>query len=392
MSHSETIFAPYRLGDLELPNRMVMAPLTRNRAGVGGVPTPLMAEYYAQRASAGLIVAEASQISAEGQGYTGTPGIYTEAQIAGWELVTHAVHTCGGRIFLQLWHVGRISHVSLQVGRQPPVAPSAIKADAQTYVDGEFTNVSQPRALDANEIRQIVDAYAVAAKNALWAGFDGVEVHAANGYLIDQFLHDGSNKRTDEYGGSIENRTRFLTEVMKAVIEAAGADCVGVRISPDSTVNDVHDSDASALFNHVVSMLDELKPVYLHVIEGQTGGPRNIDPAFDFSALRKRFQGAYIANNDYDLALANASLDRGTADLIAFGRDFISNPDLVERFRMNAPLNAIDTATLYGGGAKGYTDYPTLVTDSSTGAAVTGENDRGDYTSHGEQVFEGQGN
>jgi N-ethylmaleimide reductase len=378
MSHSETVFTPYRLGDLELPNRLVMAPLTRNRAGVGGVPTPLMAEYYAQRASAGLIIAEASQISSEAQGYTGTPGIYTEAQIAGWELVTHAVHTCGGRIFLQLWHVGRISHVSLQPGRQPPVAPSAIKADAQTFVDGEFTNVSDPRALDGNEIRQIVEAYAVAAKNALWAGFDGIEVHAANGYLIDQFLHDGSNNRTDEFGGSIENRTRFLSQIMKAVIEVANADCVGVRISPDSTINDVHDSDPSALFNHVVSMLDGLKPVYLHVIEGQTGVPRNIDPAFDFGALRKRFQGTYIANNDYDLALANAGIDSGAVDLVAFGRDFISNPDLVERFRVDAPLNAVDTATLYGGGAEGYTDYPTLVKHSAKEPAVTIENDHGD--------------
>lgn len=360
MLNPKTVFTPYLLGDLQLPNRIVMAPLTRNRAEEGGLPTPLMAEYYAQRSSAGLIVSEASQISAQGQGYTGTPGIYTEAQIAGWELVTHAVHTCGGKIFLQLWHVGRISHTSLQPGGQPPVAPSAITAKAQTFVSGEFTNVSQPRALGINEIREIIDAYAVATKNAMWAGFDGVEVHAANGYLIDQFLHDGSNKRTDEYGGSVENRTRFLKEVVKAVIEEAGGNCVGVRISPASTVNDVHDSDPSELFNHVIEVLDKLNPVYLHVIEGQTGGLRNIDPSFDFGALRKKFHGAYMANNDYTLALANTSIEDGAIDLVAFGRDFISNPDLVERLRANEPLNSLDAATLYGGGAKGYTDYPTV--------------------------------
>jgi N-ethylmaleimide reductase len=356
----ESVFTPYRLGDLELPNRIVMAPLTRNRAQEGGVPTPLMADYYAQRSSAGLIVSEATQISAQGRGYAGTPGIYTKAQIAGWELVTHAVRTCGGRMFLQLWHVGRISHTSLQPGGQSPVAPSAIRARAQTFVESGFTDVSEPRALRENEIREIVEAYAVAAKNALWAGFDGVEVHAANGYLIDQLLCDGSNQRTDEYGGSIQNRARFLTEVMRAVIEVVGEACVGVRISPVSTANDVHDSDPSSLFNHVVEVLDRLKPVYLHVIEGQTGGPRDLDPSFDFVALRSRFHGAYLANNEYTLALANQRIGDGEVDLVSFGRPFIANPDLVERFGANAPLNSLDPATLYGGGAKGYTDYPKL--------------------------------
>ena len=235
----EAVLSPYKLGDLELPNRIVMAPLTRNRAAEDGVPTPLMAEYYAQRSSAGLIISEATQISAQGQGYARTPGIYTKAQTAGWALVTNAVHTCNGRIFLQLWHVGRISHTSLQPGGGPPVAPSAIRAKAQTFVDGGFTDVSEPRALETNEIQEIVTAFATAAKKALSAGFDGVEVHAANGYLIDQFLRDGSNKRTDEYGGSVENRTRFLVEVMQAVIKEVGADVVGVRISPVSTANDV---------------------------------------------------------------------------------------------------------------------------------------------------------
>jgi N-ethylmaleimide reductase len=297
--HAQEILTPYKLGDLDLPNRIVMAPLTRNRAAEGGVPTPLMAEYYAQRSSAGLIISEASQISAQGQGYAGTPGIYTDAQLAGWNLVTHAVHTCGGRIFLQLWHVGRISHTSLQPGGEHPVAPSAIRAKAQTFVGGSFTDVSEPRALNVAEIREIVGTFATAAKAALSAGFDGVEIHAANGYLIDQFLCDGSNKRTDEYGGSVENRTRFLLEVTQAVIKEVGEDCVGVRISPVSTANDVHDSDAKALFNHVVERLDHLRPVYLHVIEGQTGGPRDFDPTFDFIALRKKFHRTYMANNGY---------------------------------------------------------------------------------------------
>jgi len=362
----EAVLTTYKLGNLELPNRIVMAPLTRNRAAEDGVPTSLMAEYYAQRSSAGLIISEATQISAQRQGYARTPGIYTEAQTAGWELVTHAVHTCNGRIFLQLWHVGRISHTSLQPGGGPPVAPSAIRAKAQTFVDGGFTDVSEPRALETNEIQEIVTAFATAAKKALLAGFDGVEVHAANGYLIDQFLCNGSNKRTDEYGGSVENRTRFLAEVMQAVIKEVGADVVGVRISPVSTANDVHDSDAGALFNHVVKVLDQLKPVYLHVIEGQTGGPRDFDPHFDFRALRGKFHRTYIGNNGYTLAVANKSIEDGAVDLVAFGRLFIANPDLVARFREDAILDPLDPATLYGGGAKGYTDYPTLKKTLST--------------------------
>ncbi|MBB6143795.1 N-ethylmaleimide reductase [Silvibacterium bohemicum] len=357
---TELLLSHYTLGDLDLPNRIVMAPLTRSRAAEGGVPTPLMAEYYAQRASAGLIIAEATQISAEGRGYDGTPGIYTEAQIAGWELVTHAVHTCGGRIFLQLWHVGRISHTSLQPDNRAPVAPSAIPAKAQTFIDGRFVEVSEPRALERNEIREIVDAYVLATRNALWAGFDGVEVHAANGYLIDQFLRDGSNERTDEYGGSIENRTRFLTEVMQGVIEEASEDCVGVRISPVSSVNDAHDSNPTELFSDVVKVLDRLKPVYLHVIEGQTNGPRDIDPSFDFHALRQKFHRTYMANNGYTLELAAQCIEAGDANLVAFGGPFIANPDLVERFRANEPLNAPDPATFYGGGARGYTDYPAI--------------------------------
>jgi N-ethylmaleimide reductase len=358
---TDLLFSPYRLGGLRLPNRIVMAPLTRSRAEEDGVPTPLMAEYYAQRASAGLIIAEATQICAEGRGYERTPGIYSNLQIAQWELVTHAVHACGGRIFLQLWHVGRISHVSLQPGGRPPVAPSAIAAKTQTFVGGHFVDVSEPRALEKNEIREIVETYVVATRNALWAGFDGVEVHAANGYLIDQFLRDGSNKRDDQYGGSMENRTRLLREVMEAVIGEAGEDRVGVRISPVSSVNDMHDSHATGLFTHVVRVLDHLHPVYLHVIEGQTNGPRNVDPSFDFDALRREFHGTYMANNGYTRDLAAESMKDGKVDLVAFGVPFIGNPDLVDRFRTNTPLASSDPVTFYAGGAKGYTDYPAVV-------------------------------
>jgi N-ethylmaleimide reductase len=364
---TDILFSPYRLGELKLANRIVMAPLTRSRAEEEGVPTPLMAEYYAQRASAGLIIGEATQICAEGQGFEGTPGIYTNHQIAGWEVVTHAVHTCGGKIFLQLWHVGRVSHVSLQPGGRPPVAPSAIPAKAQTFLGGHFVDCSEPRALEANEIREIVDAYVMAARNALWAGFDGVELHAANGYLIDQFLRDGSNHRHDQYGGSIENRTRFLSEVMEALIGEAGEDCVGVRISPVSSANDMRDSHPTELFTHVVQTLDHFKPVYLHVIEGQTNGPRDIDPSFDFQQLRRTFHGTYMANNAYTLELAAESTNEGKVDLVAFGVPFIANPDLVDRFRTNTPLAESDPETFYGGSAKGYTDYPAI---ADAGCAV----------------------
>ena len=259
-------------------------------------------------------MSEASQISAQGQGYASTPGIYSEAQIAGWKLITNAIHTCDGRIFLQLWHVGRISHTSLQPGGEFPVASSAVRAKAEIFVDGEFTDVSEPRALEVGEIREIVDAYAVAAKNALRAGFDRVEVHAANRYLIDQFLCEGTNNRIDEYGGSISNRTRFLTEVTKAVIGEVGEERFGLRVSPLSTVNDIHDSNPNTLFKHVVGVLNHIKPVYLHVIEGQTGGSRDSHPTFDFVALRRKFKRTYVANNDYTLALANESIGDGAVD------------------------------------------------------------------------------
>ncbi|MBN9042285.1 MAG: alkene reductase [Rhizobiales bacterium 62-47] len=353
------LFEPYKLGSITLSNRIAMAPLTRNRAIAGMVPNPLAIEYYGQRASAGLLITEASQVSQQGQGYQDTPGIYSPEQIAAWRKVTDRVHERGGRIFIQLWHVGRISHTSLQPNGGAPVAPSAIQAKTKTFVGGAFTDVSAPRALELGEIPGIVDSFKRGAANALTAGFDGVEIHGANGYLLDQFAKDGSNKRNDAYGGSIENRAKLMLEVAKAVAAEAGADRTGIRISPVTPANDVSDSNPQPLFDHIVDGLNAEKLVYIHVIEGATGGPRDIAP-FDYASLRKRFSGTYIANNGYDLTLANKVLAANEADLIAFGKLFISNPDLVERLKTGAPLNAPDKATFYGGGAKGYTDYPTL--------------------------------
>ncbi|EKS29057.1 alkene reductase [Afipia felis] len=356
---SSKLFEPYRLGAITLSNRIVMAPLTRNRAASGFVPGPLAAEYYGQRASAGLLVTEASQISQQGQGYQDTPGIYSKDQIAGWKKVTEAVHAKGGHIYIQIWHVGRISHTSLQPGNGAPVAPSAIRANSKTFVGGQFAEVSQPRALELGEIPGLLDTYKKAAVNALEANFDGVEIHGANGYLLDQFARDGSNKRTDAYGGSIENRARLMLEVSQAVAAEVGADRTGIRISPVTPANDISDSNPQPLFDHIVDGLSALKLGYLHVVEGATGGPRD-NVTFDYGSLRRRFNGTYIANNGYDLALANKTLAAGNADLIAFGKAFISNPDLVERLKAGAQLNQWDQATFYGGAAKGYTDYPAL--------------------------------
>jgi N-ethylmaleimide reductase len=353
------LFEPYKLGDLVLRNRAVMAPLTRNRASAGETPNALMADYYRQRAGAGLIITEATQISQQGQGYVRTPGIFSEAQVAGWKGVADAVHQAGGLIFAQLWHVGRISHVSLQPNGGAPVAPSAIRANTQTFVASGFVDVSEPRALELDEIPGIVADYARAAANAKAAGFDGVEIHAANGYLLDQFLKDGSNRRTDAYGGSIENRSRLTLEVAAAIAKVLPPERVGIRLSPVSPFNDVLDSNPQALFGYLVAQLSALNLGYIHVIEGATGGPRDFAP-FDYGALRKAFSGAYMANNGYDRDLAFKTLEAGDADLIAFGRPFIANPDLVERLRRNAPLNPLDQNTLYGGAAEGYTDYPAL--------------------------------
>jgi N-ethylmaleimide reductase len=352
------LFEPYKLGPITLTNRTVMAPLTRNRAVANLVPNPLAVDYYGQRASAGLLVTEASQVSQQGQGYQDTPGIYSKEQIAGWRQVTDAVHARGGHIFIQLWHVGRISHVSLQPNGGAPVAPSAIRAKGKTFVGGTFADVSEPRALELDEIPGVIDSFKRAAANAREAGFDGVEIHGANGYLLDQFARDSSNKRTDRYGGSIENRARLMLEVASAVAGEIGADRTGIRISPVTPANDVSDNNPQPLFDHIVDGLNAEKLVYIHVIEGATGGPRD-NLQFDYASLRKRFSGTYVANNNYDLALANKVLAANEADLIAFGKPFISNPDLVERLKSGAPLTPPDKATFYGGGAKGYTDYPT---------------------------------
>lgn len=361
---NKTLFEPYNLGSLTLSNRIVMAPLTRNRAGPGFVPSDLAAEYYAQRASAGLLISEATQISQQGQGYQDTPGIYSQAQIDGWRKVTTAVHAKGGRIFVQLWHVGRVSHVGLQENGATPVAPSAIRAETKTFVNNAFVDVSDPRALELDELPGIVNDYRRAAANAVAAGFDGVEVHGANGYLLDQFAKDGANVRTDAYGGSIENRARLMLEVTAAVVEEIGAERTGIRLSPVSPANGVSTSDPQAQFEYIVDQLDALGIVYIHVVEGATGGPRDVAP-FDFGSLRRRFKNTYIANNGYDLDLATSRLAEDKADLFAFGRPFIANPDLVERLETRAVLAAIDPATIYGGGAAGYTDYPTLAASRS---------------------------
>jgi N-ethylmaleimide reductase len=359
MSKPTKLFEPFKLGPITLPNRLVMAPLTRNRAVAGMVPNPLAMEYYGQRASAGLLITEASQVSQQGQGYQDTPGIYSKEQVAGWRKVTNRVHERGGRIFIQIWHVGRISHNSLQPDNGAPVAPSAIRAKGKTFVGGTFTDISEPRALALAEIPGIIETFRRGTANALAAGFDGVEIHGANGYLLDQFAKDGTNKRTDAYGGSIENRARLMLEVAKAVAAEAGSERTGIRISPVTPSNDVSDSDPQPLFDHIVDQLNAMKLVYLHVIEGATSGPRDNAP-FDYGSLRRRFKAAYMANNGYDFELATRVLAAGEADLIAFGKLFISNPDLVERLKRGAPLNAPDKATFYGGGVKGYTDYPVL--------------------------------
>lgn len=355
------LFTPIRLGGVELPNRIVMAPLTRNRAGQpGNVPQPVNAAYYAQRASAGLIITEGSPISDMAHGYPGTPGIHTAAQVAGWKHVTDAVHARSGRIFLQLWHVGRISHPSLLPDDALPVAPSAIKPGGKTFTRRGTTDFVTPRALETSEIPALIESFRIAAHNARTAGFDGVEVHGANGYLLDQFLRDGSNRRTDKYGGSIANRTRLLQEVVAAVCEVWSADRVGARISPLNQYNDMRDSRAQELFNHVGDTLRQFGLAYLHVIESDVHGSAL---PFDFSELRRRFNGHYMANGGYDRRSGNAAIAARRVDCVAFGKAYIANPDLVERFARDAPLNVPDPGTFYGGREKGYTDYPALTGD-----------------------------
>jgi N-ethylmaleimide reductase len=354
------LFQDFNLGPIRLKNRIVMAPLTRSRASKGDVPTEMNAEYYAQRATAGLIISEATNISQQGKGYAFTPGIYTEEQIVGWKKVTDAVHEKGGHIFCQLWHVGRISHPSLQANNELPVAPSAVKPDQKAFTENGMQDCVTPRALELIELPEIVEQYIHAAKCAREAGFDGVEIHGANGYLLHQFLGEKTNLRTDQYGGPIENRARLVLEVTKAVCQIWGGDRVGIRLSPVTPANDMHEKNPMAMYLYLAQELNSLKLAYVHYVEGATGGPRDIQPEFDFKKLRAAHKTIYMGNNGYDLKLALEKRQNDEADLICFGRPFISNPDLVDRLKKGAVLAPLDSKTLYGGGRKGYTDYPTL--------------------------------
>jgi N-ethylmaleimide reductase len=343
------------LGDMKLSNRVFMAPLTRNRAQPNGVPGQWAATYYSQRASAGLIVTEATQISPMGKGYINTPGIQSEEQVAGWKTVVDAVRHAGGRIFLQLWHVGRISHSSLLPGNTSPVAPSAIRARSQTFVDTGFVDVSEPRALSLAEIGSTVEDYGRAAAKAKAVGFDGVELHAANGYLIDQFVRSKSNARTDAYGGSAANRVRFLDEVVEAVLNVWDQGRVGVRISPLGTFNDMGDANPEETFARVVDVLNGRRPGYLHVVEDPIPADRKAD---FYHRLRAAWRGLYVANAGYDAERGERAIAEGTADAVAYGRLFLANADLPERLRRRGPLNPPDTKSFYGGDQRGYIDYP----------------------------------
>ena len=357
-NQAAALMQPYNLGPLALPHRVAMAPLTRNRADADNAPHELNVEYYRQRASAALIVTEATQVSAMGVGYPGTPGIYSEAQQAGWSKVTSAVHDAGGRIFAQLWHVGRISHPDLLPDNATPVAPSAVRPAGQASTLNGPKDYVTPRALDADELPGIVGDYRHAAQAAKDAGFDGVEIHNANGYLLDQFLRSGSNQRKDDFGGSIANRARFPLMVAQAVCDVWGADRVGLRVSPVGTFNDMSDEDPDATFGYFAEELNALGLIYLHVSEpGQSDFKRG---AIQFPAKKFRsvFKNTLIANGGYTRQAALDVLNAGDADLIAFGRPFIANPDLPERLFRDAALNEPDPSTFYGGDAHGYTDYP----------------------------------
>jgi len=355
-----TLFSPIELGPYTLKNRIVMAPLTRSRATAEGVPTEIMAEYYGQRASAGLIISEATCIAPEGVGYMNTPGIWNGEQVAAWNRVTQAVHDRGGRIYCQLWHVGRISHPDLQPDGRLPVAPSAIRPAGQVYTPTGPQDYVTPRALEADELPGLVRAYRVAASNAIAAGFDGVEVHGANGYLLDEFLRDGSNQRTDAYGGSLAKRARLLLEVVEAVVGAVGAGRTGVRLSPVQPFNDMRDTDPAGHFRQVVEWLAPFGLAYLHVTELGKDAPGAAGPWFDPRTLRGSWPGVFMSNHGYDAATGQAAIASGAADLVAYGALYIANPDLVERFRRGATLNVPDPATFYMGGEHGYIDYPAL--------------------------------
>ncbi|GLR27615.1 alkene reductase [Limnobacter litoralis] len=355
------LFKPFKLGSIELKNRIVLAPLTRNRASAGNVPNASNVTYYRQRSTAGLIISEATQISPQGVGYPNTPGIHTDEQVAGWKGVVKGVHEEGGKIFLQLWHVGRISHSSLQPDGALPVAPSAVKPHegmAMTY-EG-MKEFETPRALELSEIPGIVADYRRAAERALEAGFDGIEVHAANGYLLDQFLRDGSNKRTDAYGGAIENRCRLVLEVLQAVLEVWPADKVGIRISPSGTFNSMSDSNPEALFTFLLEKLNSHKLAYVHVVEVNEADLRHGGRKVDTEVLRKAYHGNLMVCGDYTAERAIQAVDSKLAELVAFGRLYIANPDLPQRLQLGAELNTPDVNTFYGGTDKGYIDYPTL--------------------------------
>lgn len=350
-SRLTNLLSPARLGGLDLLNRVIMAPMTRSRAGAGDVATDMIAEYYGQRSTAGLIISEASQISPQGKGYPRTPGIFSPEQIAGWRLVTDRVHRESGRIFIQLWHVGRLSHSSVQVGGRLPVAPSAIASEGQIFTPTGLQDFETPRALEITEIPEIVDDFRRAAISAKEAGFDGVEIHAANGYLIDQFLRDGTNKRADAYGGSIANRCRFMMEVVEAVAPVFGADHTGIRLSPVFATYSMSDSDPAATFGHAAKLLGACGLAYLHVIQmGEEG--------FDYAALRRSFGGTYIANGGYGADSAEQAIASGEADFVSFGTPFIANPDLVARFQLGAELAPFDPAYFYQGEERGFIDYP----------------------------------
>lgn len=349
------LFRPFQLGDLTLSNRIVMAPMTRNRADENGAPSPMMAIYYQQRASAGLIVTESVPVSARAVGYPFTPGIWTDSQATGWLGVTDAVHSAGGRIFAQLQHCGRISHPSLLPDSAVPVAPSALRPAGQAVTYSGMQDFVTPRALETSEIPALVSQFRHGAEMARRAGFDGVEVHGANGYIIDQFLRDGTNHRTDAYGGSAGNRMRLLNEILDAVCAVWPAARVGVRLTPENSFNSMSDSNPQAHFGYFAEQLSTRGLAYLHVLEGDMMSKASVP---DYRALRAKFSGPYLANNGYDLSRAQAALEGGNADLVAFGIPFLANPDLVRRYRDNLPLAAADPSTFYTGGEAGYIDYP----------------------------------
>jgi N-ethylmaleimide reductase len=364
----KNLFTPVKVGAYELPHRIVMSPLTRSRAGAGLVPTEMNATYYVQRASAALIITEATLVTSQGIGYPNTPGIGTQEQIAGWRLVTDAVHKAGGKIFLQLWHVGRISHPSMQEGNVLPVAPSAIAAEGELFTYEGMKPFVAPRALELEEIPGIVEYFRLGAENAIIAGFDGIEIHGANGYLLDQFLEDSTNKREDEYGGSIENRARLLLEVTDAITSVWGADRVGVRLSPGGTFNSMNDSDPAKTFGYVAEKLSEKKLAYLHVIEPADKSRYQVDGEVVSATvhLKSLFKGTVITAQGYTRETGNEVIARGDADLVAFGQLFLANPDLPARFRLNAPFNEADPTTFYGGDERGYIDYPALKVETAS--------------------------